>query len=100
MLDGDFNLAQHHFAVVADGGAEGSDGWRRVEIKDAEKFLRHEIALCVQPAAEQQRIAGTDGGGAPKRHLGVVSIIFLQKRAVNDTENVILMIVPVFFREL
>ena len=93
-FDGDFNVAQHLFADLADRRAQGGDGGGGIPVKDAQKVLMPEILLRVQPAAGHQRIGDAGGGGASERRPYVVIIIFLQKRIFNDAENIPLVVLP------
>lgn len=56
-----------------------------------------EILLRVQPAASHQRVGDAGGGGASERRPYIVIIIFLQKRILNDAENIPLVVRPVVF---
>ena len=96
ILDGDFDLPQHQLAGLADGRSKGGDGLRGVEIKDVQKILMLEVISRLHPAAGQQRIGGADNGGVPKSGSDVELIIVLQKRAVNDADNIAPIVVPVF----
>jgi hypothetical protein len=100
IFDGDFDLSQHLFACFADRRAEGGDGIGRVEIEDAQKVLMLKVFVRFQPAAGQNSVGGTDGCGASELRSDVELIIFLQKAAVNGVENVVLMILPIFVRQL
>ncbi|WP_156622259.1 hypothetical protein [Flavonifractor plautii] len=94
-FDGDFNVAQHLFAGLADRRTQGGDGGWGIPVKDAQKVLMAEILLRVQPAAGHQRIGDAGGGGASERRPYVVIIIFLQKRIFNDAENIPLVVLPI-----
>ena len=96
-FDGDFNVAQHLFADLADRRAQGGDGGGGIPVKDAQKVLMPEILLRVYPAAGHQRVGDAGGGGVSERRPYVVIIIFLQKRIFNDAENIPLMVCPVVF---
>ena len=88
ILDGDFDLPQHQLAGLADGRSKSGDGLRGVEIKDVQKILMLEVISRLHPAAGQQRIGGADSGGVPKCGSDVELIIILQKRTVNDADNI------------
>lgn len=90
-------MAQHLFADLADRRTQGGDGGGGIPVKDAQKVLMPEILLRVQPAAGHQRVGDAGGGGVSERHLYVVIIIVLQKRTVNDAENIPLVVLPVVF---
>lgn len=89
-------MAQHLLAGLADRRAQGGDGGGGVPVKDAQEVLVAEILLRVQPAACHQRMGDAGGGGAAERRPYVVVIIFLQKRTVNDAENIPLVFLPIF----
>ena len=55
-----------------------------------------EIALRLQSAPIHQRVGDARGHGVPKSHAYVVIIIVLQETAVNDVEDVPLVVRPVF----
>jgi hypothetical protein len=100
ILDGDFDLPQHQLAGLADGRSKGGDGLRGVEIKDVQKILMLEVISRLHPAAGQQRIGGADNGGVPKSGSDVELIIVLQKGTVNDADNIVPIVVPVFIYKL
>jgi hypothetical protein len=100
IFDGDFDLPQHPFACFADRRAEGGDGIGCVEIEDAQKVLMFKVFVGFQPAAGQNRVGDADGCGASELHSDVELIIFLQKAAVNGVENIVLMLLPIFVRQL
>lgn len=54
----------------------------------------------LHPTAGQQRIGGADNSGVPKSGSDVELIIILQKRTVNDADNIAPVIVPVFIYKL
>ena len=58
------------------------------------------VAGGVKAAAGQEHIRCADCGCVAKGHAYVEIIIVLQIRTVNDTEDVVLMLVPVFVRKL
>jgi hypothetical protein len=100
IFDGDFDLPQHPFRLFADRRAEGGDGIGRVEIKDTQKILMLKVFIGFQPTAGQNRVGDADGCGASELRSDVELIIFLQKAAVNDVEDVVLMVLPIFVRQL
>ncbi|WP_295757878.1 MULTISPECIES: hypothetical protein [Clostridia] len=59
-----------------------------------------EVGFRFQAAAGQQGIGDADGGGIAERRTDVKFIILLQEGAVNDVEDVILVVGPVFVRQL
>ena len=77
IFDCDFDLPQHLFACFADRRAEGGNGIRRVEIKNAQKILMLKVFVGFQPAAGQNRVGDADGCGASELHSDVELIIFL-----------------------
>ncbi len=58
------------------------------------------IFVGFQPAAGQNRIGDADGGGASELRSDIELIIFLQKAVVNGVENIVLMVLPIFLRQL
>ncbi len=100
IFDGDFNLPQHFFACFTDRRAESSDGIGRVEIKDTQKILMLKVFIRFQPTAGQNRVGGAYGCGASELCSDVELIIFFQKAAVNDVEDVVLMVLLIFVRQL
>uniref|UniRef100_UPI0036F1B359 hypothetical protein n=1 Tax=Enterocloster aldenensis TaxID=358742 RepID=UPI0036F1B359 len=55
-----------------------------------------EVAFRLQSTAGHQSVSDADGGGCLELHSDVILIIFLQKGTVNDIEEVLLMLRPVF----
>ena len=100
IFDGDFDLPQYPFTCFADRRAEGGDGIGRVEIEDAQKILMLKVFVGVEAAAGQDRVGDTDRGGVSELCSDVELIIFLQKAAVNDVEDVVLMLLPISIRQL
>ena len=96
MLDSDFDLPQHLFAGLADRRTQLDNGIPGVEIKDTQEILVPEVFIRVQATAGQQGIGDADSSGAAECRAGVKHIIPLQERAVNDTEDIHLMAVPIF----
>ena len=100
ILDGDFDLPQDQLAALTNGRAEGGDGGRGVEVEHIEEIFVGEVFLRLQPAAGQQGVGGADHGGVSEGRAHVEVIIIIQERPVNDTEDVILIVVPVFIHKL
>ena len=94
--DGDADLPQHLLVDLADRCSQRPDGGRGVEIKDRHEIFVVEVAFRLQSAAGHQSVSDADGGGCLKLHSDVILIIFLQKGTVNDIEEVLLMLRPVF----
>ena len=97
--DGDADLPQHLLVNLADRCSQRPDGGRGVEIKDRHKIFVVEVAFRLQSAAGHQSVSDADGGGCLKLHSDVILIIFLQKGTVNDIEEVLLMLRPVFLSQ-
>ncbi len=53
-----------------------------------------------QPAPGQKNIGHADGGGIFELHPDVIGIILLQKAAVNDAEDVLLVFTPIVRHKL
>ncbi|WP_313293053.1 hypothetical protein [Faecalispora jeddahensis] len=100
IFDGDFDLPQRLFACFADRRTEGGDGIGCVKIENAQKVLMLKVFVRFQPAARQNRVSDADGSGASELRPDVELIIFFQEAVVNDVENVVLMILPIFVRQL
>ena len=97
--DGDADLPQHLLVNLADRCSQRPDGGRGVEIKDRHKIFVVEVAFRLQSAAGHQSVSDADGGCCLKLHSDVILIIFLQKGTVNDIEEVLLMLRPVFLSQ-
>ena len=54
------------------------------------------VAFRLQATAGHEGIGDADSGGVSERHFDVEFIILLQKGAVNDAEDVLPVVVPVF----
>ncbi len=59
-----------------------------------------EVFLRLQPTAGQQGVGGADNGGVAERRAHVEIIILTEKRTVNDAEDVVLIVLPVFIHKL
>ena len=97
--DGNADLPQHLLVDLADRCSQRPDGGRGVEIKDRHEIFVVEVAFRLQSAAGHQSVSDTDGGGCLELHSDVILIIFLQKGTVNDIEEVLLMLRPVFLSQ-
>ena len=100
IFDGDFDLAQHLSADPAYRRAQLGGGFRGVEVEDIQKILVFKVVLRVKTASGHEQIGDADGGGAAKRDAYVEIIIAIEKRIVNDGEDVTLVVIPVFIRKL
>lgn len=58
-----------------------------------------EIIVRFQAAAGHKGVGDADRGGIAERRSDIELIILLQKGTVNDVEDVVLMVVPVFVRQ-
>ena len=94
--DGNADLPQHLLIDLADRRSQCADGSRGVEVENRHKVLMGKIAFRLQSAAGHQGVGNADGGGCLKLYFDVKLIIFLQKGTVNDIEEVLLMLRPVF----
>ena len=97
--DGNADLPQHLLIDLADRRSQCADGSRGVEVENRHKVLMGKIAFRLQSAARHQGVGNADGGGCLKLYFDVKLIIFLQKGTVNDIEEVLLMLRPVFLSQ-
>ena len=97
--DGNADLPQHLLIDLADRRSQCADGSRGVEVENRHKVLMGKIAFRLQSAAGHQGVGNADGGGCLELHSDVKLIIFLQKGTVNDIEEVLLMLRPVFLSQ-
>lgn len=93
-------MPQHLFAALADRCTQLCDGILGIEIENTQEILVLEMLFRFQAAAGHQGIGDTDSGGTAKCRTGVKFIIPLQERTVNDAEDVLLMVGPVFTSQL
>ncbi|MBR0444920.1 MAG: hypothetical protein IJK14_06065, partial [Clostridia bacterium] len=98
--DGDFDLPKHLLIAFADRRAKNRDGGRCVEIKDAQEVFVFKPFVGLHVAPAHQGIGDADRRGVPELHPDVVYIVLFQIRIRNVVENIALMLVPVFVREL
>ena len=98
--DGNADLPQHLLVDLADRCSQRPDGCRSIEIKDRHEIFVVEVAFRFQSTAGHQSISDTDGGCCLELYSDVKLIIFLQKGTVNDIEEVLLMLRPVFLEFL
>ena len=94
--DGNADLPQHLLVDLADRCSQRPDGGRGIEIKDCHEIFVVEVAFRLQSAAGHQSVSDADGGCCLELYSDVKLIIFLQKGTVNDIEEVLLMLRPVF----
>ena len=99
-FDSDFDLPQHRLAPQADRRTQLRDGVLGVEVKNAQEILMFKVVFRLQAAAGHEGVCDADGGGVSELRSDVELIILLQKAAVNDAEDVLLVIVPIFRRKL
>ena len=97
--DGNADLPQHLLIDLADRRSKRPDGGRGVKIKDRHEIFVVEVAFRFQSTAGHQSISDTDGGCCLELYSDVKLIIFLQKGTVNDIEEVLLMLRPVFLSQ-
>ena len=100
MLDGDTDLPQHLLVDLADRRSQRPNRGRGIEIENRHEVLMLEILVCIQPTAGHQGVGDADGGGCLKLYSDVELIVLLQKGTVNDIEKVLLMLRPIFIRQL
>ena len=99
-MDGDADLPQHLLTCLADGCSQRPDSGRGVEVKDRHEIFVIKVLFRLQSAAGHQSISDADGGGCLKLYSDVELIVLLQKGTVNDIEKVLLMLRPIFIRQL
>ena len=97
--DGNADLPQHLLVDLADRCSQRPDGGRGVEIKDCHEIFVVEVAFRLQSAAGHQSVSDADGGCCLELYSDVKLIILLQKGTVNDIEEVLLMLRPVFLSQ-
>ncbi|MCU6784826.1 hypothetical protein OCV46_12950 [Anthropogastromicrobium aceti] len=97
--DGNADLPQHLLVDLADRCSQRPDGGRGIEIKDCHEIFVVEVAFRLQSAAGHQSVSDADGGCCLELHSDVILIIFFQKGTVNDIEEVLLMLRPVFLSQ-
>lgn len=97
--DGNADLPQHLLVDLADRCSQRPDGGRGVEIKDRHEIFVVEVAFRLQSTAGHQSVSDADGGCCLELYSDVKLIIFLQKGTVNDIEEVLLMLRPVFLSQ-
>ena len=97
--DGNADLPQHLLVNLADRCSKRPDSCRGIEIKDRHEIFVVKVAFRLQSAAGHQSISDADGGGCLELYSDVILIIFLQKGTVNDVEEVLLMLRPVFLSQ-
>ncbi|MGI6747171.1 MAG: hypothetical protein ACOX4V_02815 [Anaerovoracaceae bacterium] len=98
--DGDADLPQHLLIDLTDRCSQRPDGSRGIEIEDCHEILMVKVAFRLQSTAGHQGIGDADGGGCLKLYSDVELIVLLQKGTVNDIEKVLLMLRPIFIRQL
>lgn len=99
IFDGDFDLAQH-LSVDPAYCRTQLGGFRGIEVEDVQTILVFKVVLRVKTASGHERIGDADGGDAAKSDAYVEIIIAIEERIVNDGEDVTLIVVPVFVRNL
>ncbi|MSC86273.1 hypothetical protein EAI89_20935 [Eubacterium sp. am_0171] len=100
IFDGDFDLTQHLSADPAYRRTQLSGSFRGVEVEDIQEILVFKVVLRVKAASGHERIGDADGSGAAKSDAYVEIIIAIEKRIVNDGEDVTLVVIPIFIRKL
>ena len=98
--DGDADLPQHLLVDLTDRCSQRPDGGRGIEIEDCHEILMVKVSFRLQSAAGHQGVGDADGGGCFKLYSDVELIVLLQKGTVNDIEKVLLMLRPIFIRQL
>ena len=94
--DVDADLPQHLLVNLTDRCSQRPDSCRGIEIKDRHEIFVVEVAFRFQSTAGHQSVSDTDGGCCLELYSDVKLIIFLQKGTVNDIEEVLLMLRPIF----
>ncbi|MBR0445033.1 MAG: hypothetical protein IJK14_06650, partial [Clostridia bacterium] len=78
--DSDFDLPQHLLIAFADRCAEGRNGGRSVEVKDAQEVFVFKPFVGLHIAPAHQRIGDTYRRGVSELNPYVVNIVLFQVR--------------------
>lgn len=97
---GHFDLPQYRLAALAHRRTQLGEGVRGVEVEYVQKVLMGKIVLRFQPTPGHEDVSHADGGGTSELRSDAELIILPQETAVNDVEDVLLMLVPIFRRKL
>ena len=98
MLGNRLNLPENLAADLADGCTQHSYGVRRIPVEYVQEVRVFKLAIHIKAAAGLQDVAGADGSRSAEGFLYVDFIVLLKEGTVNDTEDVLLMILPVCAR--
>jgi len=100
VFNSDFDLPQNLFTDLAHRRAQGCHCVPGIKIENTEEIFMLEVGFRLQPAAGHKGVGDADRGGVSECRANVKSIILFQKGTVNDIEDVMLMLIPVFTRQL
>ena len=98
--DADFNGSQDLPAHLADRRAQRGGCFRGVPFHHGDEVLANEAPLVCKSAPGTQRVFQTDGYGSAEGSSYRTFIVPLQKRTVNDVEDLLLAVHPASAREL
>lgn len=98
--DADFNGPQDLPAHLADRRAQRGGCLRGVPFHHGDEVLADEASLVCQSAPGTQRVFQADGCGSAEGSSYRTFIVSLQKRTVNDVEDLLLAVHPASAREL
>ncbi|MBP3294923.1 MAG: hypothetical protein J6N32_14330 [Clostridia bacterium] len=97
---GDFDVSENLFADLADRNPECRDGIRGIEVENTPEILIIKVFREIPATPGQEGVDSADRRGIQKLSLYGVIIILFQKGIVNDVENVAVMVIPVFLRQI
>ena len=97
---GSFNLAQHELRVLADRAAQRRGRLGRVPLVEEAEVLGLVVRRRVVAAAGEQGVGGAGARGADEARPQLVLIIARHQRAVNDSAEVVAVLVEIHLREL
>ncbi|WP_367358495.1 hypothetical protein [Mesotoga sp.] len=85
---------------LTDRRAEGGDGLRGIEIKNAQEIFVLKAVVRLQSAAGHKSVSDADGRRVSELNSDVEIIILFKERIGNDVEHITAVLVPIFIREL
>ncbi|MDE7262072.1 MAG: hypothetical protein K2N78_08465 [Oscillospiraceae bacterium] len=100
LFNGDFDLTQYRLAAHTYRCSQLRDGGRGIEVRHIHKINVFKILVRLQPATGHENISNTDGGSIFELHSDVDCIVLPQETSVNDVDDILLVVGPVFLRKL